>query len=61
MTLPLSWTESKHRKHGKASVNYQTTQAVRHLMKEHSDTEDTAATIALSKSKFVRSDKTGAT
>ena len=52
MTLSLSWTENKHRKHGKANRNYQNVQATRHLETKHSHIEDVAGTIVESKSKI---------
>ena len=51
ITLSLSLIENKNSKHGKASGNYQTAQAMHYLIKEHSEASDIVATATTSKVK----------
>ena len=49
--------DQKNKKHGKASSNLQNVQATCYLKTEHSDAEDTAATITESKSKIIKKEE----
>ena len=50
--LSLSWSENKHKKFGKANVNYQNAQAMCHLTNNDSYTEDMTSRVVNSKSKI---------